>query len=397
MSRLFRAIAALAAGVVALAPLAPSAFAQQVPLRELPKPTREIDDPFSLIVGAMELKPGQIILYDGVEGELVVVNFADGSRTPLGRQGSGPGEYKSIAGLFRQPGDTIWALDAAQMRIVVFNPDLKPGTTFPLMLFDAQSGTALTAPFQSDGRGRVYASAMKIQTGGGRGAMSMQFPDSVDVVRFNARAAAERTDVASVRFPMSGNPQMQQNGNSFKYSMAYPGLVAADAWAVFNDGRMAIVRGANYAVEFIGPDGRSTGSVRIPYDRFPVTDADKKAEMDEAKRQMEEQGKAAQKMMPPGISMEFELLPPASWPDAYPPVAPLGALAAPGGELWVRRSIPIRVGREQWDVLDRTGKLVARWRLPAKTTIVAVGQGVVYAVRTDEDDLRYVQRVQLPR
>lgn len=394
MSRLLRAAAALAIGVAAFAPPVP---AQQVPLRDLPKPAREIEDPFSLIIGAMELKPGQVILYDGVDGELVIVDFANGSRTPIGRQGSGPGEYKSIAGLFRQPGDTIWALDAAQMRVVVFTPDLKPGTTFPLMMFDAQAGTALTAPFQSDGRGRIYSSAMKIQTGGGRGAMSMQFPDSVGVVRFDARNASERTEVARVRFPMSGNPQMQQSGNSFKYSMAYPGLVAADAWAVFNDGRMAIVRGASYTVELVGADGRTTGSVRIPYDRIPVTDADRKAEMDEAKRQMEEQGKAAQKMMPAGISMEFELLPPASWPDAYPPVSPLGALAAPNGDLWVRRAIPIRVGRDQWDVLDRSGKLVARWRLPAKTTIVAIGQGVVYTVRTDEDDLRYVQRVEVPR
>lgn len=394
MSRLLRAAAALAIGVAAFAPPVP---AQQVPLRDLPKPAREIEDPFSLIIGAMELKPGQVILYDGVDGELVIVDFANGSRTPIGRQGSGPGEYKSIAGLFRQPGDTIWALDAAQMRVVVFTPDLKPGTTFPLMMFDAQAGTALTAPFQSDGRGRIYSSAMKIQTGGGRGAMSMQFPDSVGVVRFDARNASERTEVARVRFPMSGNPQMQQSGNSFKYSMAYPGLVAADAWAVFNDGRMAIVRGASYTVELVGADGRTTGSVRIPYDRIPVTDADRKAEMDEAKRQMEEQGKAAQKMMPAGISMEFELLPPASWPDAYPPISPLGALAAPNGDLWVRRAIPIRVGRDQWDVLDRSGKLVARWRLPAKTTIVAIGQGVVYTVRTDEDDLRYVQRVEVPR
>jgi hypothetical protein len=61
----------------------------------------------------------------------------------------------------------------------------------------------------------------------------------------------------------------------------------------------------------------------------------------------------------------------------------------------VKRSTPIRANREQWDVIDQSGKLVSRWRLPAKTTIVAIGQGVVYAVRTDEDDLRYLQRVEI--
>ena len=46
-------------------------------------------------------------------------------------------------------------------------------------------------------------------------------------------------------------------------------------------------------------------------------------------------------------------------------------------------------------MIDQAGKLVARWKLPAKTTIVAIGQGVVYTVRTDEDDLRYLQRVEV--
>jgi hypothetical protein len=79
-------------------------------------------------------------------------------------------------------------------------------------------------------------------------------------------------------------------------------------------------------------------------------------------------------------------------------VAPLGAIAGPDGLLWVKRSTPFRTGREQWDVIDAAGKLVARWRLPAKTSIVAVGQaGAVYTVRTDEDDLRWLQRVQMPR
>jgi hypothetical protein len=61
----------------------------------------------------------------------------------------------------------------------------------------------------------------------------------------------------------------------------------------------------------------------------------------------------------------------------------------------VKRATPIRVGREQWDVIDPSGKLVASWRLPARTTLVAVGQGVVYTTRTDEDDLRYIQRVEI--
>jgi len=391
VARLAR-VASLAALMVA----AP-AFAQGT-VRDLPKPTREIEDPFSLISGVTEIKPNQVLAVDGTEGTVALVDFAKGSKTSVGRQGSGPGEYRAPAGLFRVRGDTIWLLDAMLQRITAFNPDLTPGTTFPLLMLDQSTMTVLTAPFTSDRTGRLYSSAMKIQAGmgGGGNDMQMTLPDSVGLVRFDPRQAA-RTELTKVRFPVSGKPEISRAGNSMKYTMAYPGLIAADAWAVFPDGRIAIVRGATYTIEFIAPDGTKSTAGRIAYQPIKLTAADQKAEMDEAKRQMAEQGKVAQKMMPAGFSLEMELLPPASWPANYPAVAPLGAIAGPDGRLWVRRSIPFRTGREQWDVIDTNGKLVTSWRLPAKTTIVAVGQGVVYTVRTDEDDLRYLQRVEIGR
>jgi hypothetical protein len=265
------------------------------------------------------------------------------------------------------------------------------------MLFDQATTTALSAPFFGDRRGRLYSSAMPIQIGRGGGGMGMTFPDSVGVQRMDPRDAKTREQLTRVRFPTSGSPEMKQQGQTaFKYTMAYPGLVFSDPWTVFPDGRVAVIRGATYSVEFIGPDGRHSSPVRIAYEPIKVTEADKKAEMDEAQRQLREQSKMVQKMMPPNISMEFELLPPASWPEAYPPVAPLGALAGPDGKLWVKRATPIRAGRELWDVIDPAGRLVARWRLPVKTTLIGVGMGSVYTARTDEDDLRYVQRVELP-
>lgn len=375
-------------------------FAQAVPVRDLPKPSREIEDPFSLVSGAIEIKPGQILAVDGIEMELSIVDFAKGSKSAIGRQGSGPGEYRAPAGLFRLAGDTIWILDAAQQRIVAFNPDFTPGTSIPMITFDQSTMTALSAPFGSDRKGILYASAMAIQIGrGGAGGNDAQIslPDSVGLVKVDPRGKIPRAELARVRFPVSGKPDIKVNGTQMKYTMAYPGLVASDPWTVFPDGRIAIVRGATYTVEFITPDGKKSAPARVAYEPIRVTAADQKAEMDEARRVMAEQGKAAQKMMPAGMSMDFELLPPVTWPANYPAAAPLGALAAPDGRLWVKRATPIRVGREQWDVIDQAGKLVASWRLPAKTTLVAVGQGAVYAARTDDDDLRYIQRVEIGR
>ena len=386
ISRIARAIALGALFVAA------PAFAQN--LRDLPKPSREIEDPFSLVSGALELKPGVVLAVDGTELQLMLVDFAKGSKTVVGRQGSGPGEYRVPTGLFRLAGDTIWVFDATQQRLVAFNPDLTPGTTIPMMIFDQSTMTALTAPFLGDRKGQLYASSMTIEAGRSGGNIQMSLPDSVGLVRVDPRNKS-RTELARVRFPTSGKPEMKQNGTAIKMTMAYPGLVASDPWTVFPDGRIAIVRGANYTVEFIGADGKKSAPIKIAYDPIKVTEADQKAEMDEARKQMKDQAKTVQKMMPAGITMDFELLTPATWPANYPAVSPLGALAAPDGRLWVKRAIPFRAGHEEWNVIDQAGKLVARWKLPAKTTIVAVGQGVVYTVRTDEDDLRYLQRVEI--
>ena len=82
--------------------------------------------------------------------------------------------------------------------------------------------------------------------------------------------------------------------------------------------------------------------------------------------------------------------------SAFGIFALLGALPAPNGDLWVRRSVPARLDRERWDVINQSGKLVARWQLPPKTALVAIGAGSVYTARIDEDELRYVQRILFP-
>lgn len=373
--------------------------AQQVAVRELPKPVREIDDPFSLVGGAIEIRGGQLLVTDGAEQQLFIVDFAKGTRTVLGRQGSGPGEYRAPAGLFRLQGDTIWVLDAAQMRIAAFSPDLKPGTAFPFLLFDQQSSMALSGPYFADSRGRVYGSAMPIKAAQSGSGAKLQIPDTIGVVRVDARDKdkGSRTEITRVRVRSTGTPEMQRSGNTLKYTMAFPGLVASDVWTVFPDGRVAIVRGGPYTVEFIAADGKKSTPVGVPYERFKVTDDDKKAELEAAKREMGDQQKAVQKMIPANFSMTFELTAPDKWPNEYPAVAGFASIPAGDGKLWVKRAIPVRRGREQWDVIDRSGKLVARWQLPPKVTVVAAGDGVVYTVRTDEDDLRYIQKVPLPK
>ncbi len=383
------ALAAVAALIVVVEAASPLGAQQAPPVRDLPRPSRELEDPYSLVASVREVGRGLVVVADAMDGELTTVDFTSGERTPLGRQGAGPGEYRAPGALFRVRGDTIWAMDAAQQRITVFLPDLKAGVPFHLQMFDTQSSTALMAPFNADDSGRMYSSIMPV----GGGASGVQIPDSVDVVRFDPRGTAPRTKLTKVRFPTSGTPEMKVEGQSIKYTMAFPGLVTADSWAVFPDGRVAIVHGASYTVEFIAADGKRTTSRPIAYERVPVTRADQEAEMAEAKKQLAEQMKAVRRTMPPGFTLDINMTAPASWPTSYPAITPMAIHAAPDGMLWVRRATPARLDREQWDVVDPSGAVVARWRLAPRTKLIGVGVGVVYTVRLDEDDLQYLGRV----
>jgi len=394
MTLRFRALAALCS---ACSVGAATLGAQSLPVRDLPRPAKEIDDPFSLILAAREFRPGQLLVSDGVEGQVSLVDFAKGARTALGRKGAGPGEYTIPAGVFRLAGDTIWILDGAgaAARIVAFKPDLTPGSTFTIQLFDTRDTSVVQGAMFGDTRGRLYGTAMKFKLGPS-GAV---IPDSMDLVWFDPRLGTHttRTLLARVRTPSTGKQDIQNQGGHIKVSTPFPGFVPADAWAAFPDGRVAIVRGANYRVEFLLPDGSKSAATTIEYERYKITEADKQAELDAARKQLAQQMAMMRKMLPPNMTLEISVTPPPSWPSEYPPLALLSVIPAPNGDLWVKRSVPAKLQRERWDVIDRAGKLVARWQLPSRTTIIATAMGGVYTVRTDEDDLRYVQRVDLPQ
>ena len=49
-----------------------------------------------------------------------------------------------------------------------------------------------------------------------------------------------------------------------------------------------------------------------------------------------------------------------------------------------------------YDVFDRTGTLVKKVSLNPSSRVIGFGKGVVYVVRTDEDDLQYLQRYARP-
>lgn len=87
------------------------------------------------------------------------------------------------------------------------------------------------------------------------------------------------------------------------------------------------------------------------------------------------------------------------WPETVPPFMRGAAIVRTTGaapQIWVRRTSVKDTERPMYDVFDESGRVVARVQMPPRTQIVAFGRQLVYAIRTDDDDLQYLQRYKLP-
>ncbi len=382
-----------------------AAHAQQE--RTLGPPDATFDEPFSL-VGAgtvRELSDGRLIVADPKDKLLQLIDIENGSSAAIGREGSGPAEYGMPMRLFEAPGDTTLMYDPLNSRYLV----LAGGT--PVNTFRMESGgtagprgmrMGLSVAQASDAMGRLYFQSSGLSFGpDGR-------PQPVD------SAALMRYDRGSERLDTLGWVKLAQNnvsasGGGRNVQIRIGGsnpLAPRDAWTVFPDGRVAIVRVADYHVDWVMPDGRKVSSPAIRYTPVRMTKAD--IEEEEALRERARQSAMRVSVsnnngrMSRSASIGPEpnappLEPLTDWPDVKPPFRPSAQSlwARPNGELWVRRTEKAGAKGTLYDVIDAKGVVTHRVRVPERWNVVGMGDGTIYTVRLDEDDLAYLQRHRL--
>jgi hypothetical protein len=370
--------------IVLTACLAVPAAAQTVPTTRLSKPDVTFTEPFSQIIGLREIAGGRVIISDGTEDHVALLDFAAGDMKSIGRQGGGPGEYGSPGPLLALTADTTIMPDFGNRRALLIGPG---GEVSSLPLRDF--GSSVLVPRWSDGRGRLYGQAPLMLTGAPGGG-APQIPDSMPVLRWD-RATDRLDTVLMVPNPMAGGGgavTMMVRGaggarplGGSRQRAFYP----ADVWAVVPDGRIALVRADDYHVEWIGANGRKTVGPTIPYERIKVTKADQD-EWIKTRASGTRMVVNGRRMTPPPIDPKD-----VDWAEYKPPFASSVAVT-PEGELWVPRSQPAGAKGPLYDVFDSRGGLVRQVRLPEGRRLVGFGRGTLYAVHKDADDLEWLER-----
>ena len=384
----------------ALVASATPALAQNVPTRTLSKPDAEYSEPFTQIAGVRELKDGRLIVIDPRDKTVQVVDLARAGATKLGREGAGPGEYGLPMRLMALPGDTTAISDMLNNRLLLINPNATVGGFVDLNVPPPSGG-------RGDGRGMVMIGGNMPTMSDAKGRMYYQGPpfrmtdngpqsaDSVPMIRWN-RGSGKRDTLAWLRLPESANQVTSRGGRGNQQVMVRigggPPFNGADQMLVAPDGRVAIVHHDPYSVDYVSETGQRTRGQPIRYDRQRISDGHK-AEWREVQKSAtgvqitNDNGRRSATIGPAGAQQDPEV-----WGGEFmPPFLTQALNFSNEGYLWVRRTGP--AGQPPtFDVIDRAGNVVQRVVLPKRSRIVGFGNGAVYTVRLDEDDLQYLQK-----
>ena len=412
-------------GAIAVALFATSLAAQQrPPVRQLGPVVAKASEPLTAVAGVRALSDGRVLVNDVIQRRVVLLDstlakvavVADSTSSTANAYGPRPG------GLIAYRGDSTLFVDPASMSMLVIDPAGKIGRVMSVPRSeDAASlaGVAFgAAGFDAAGR-LVYRPANRLRMMGpppaaGRPPVMPEQPDSAPIVRVDL-ATRKLDTLGFIKTPRIKMQMSQDESGRLTMMSEVNPLPVVDEWAVLPDGSVAFVRGRDYHIDWINPDGTRSSSPKIPFDWQRLTDEDKVAFIDSvraARARMQANAPAGGQTVtgpggasgggvqqititrmegpggsgnppPSGGTMaapQVSFVSPSELPDYKPPFFAGSVRADTEGNLWIR-TIPTQKieGGPVYDVVNRKGELVDRVQIPANRTILGFGpNGAVY-------------------
>ncbi len=327
-------------------------------------PTTEIgavDGPGALfqVAGAGQLSDGTIVLANNGSFELRWYGADGRMLRSTGRQGDGPGEFRSVELVAVLTGDSILAWDWQQNRVSLFSADGTFARSWTVV------GDVGVAP---DAVGALGADALvlvqraftrsDVRTGAGR--------DSVPVVVARADGSVQRIGGFGGIEVYREVTERQSSVSLLPFGRSVYVTVHGDrVWIGPNDDLF----------ELRAYDGSSAAlhvRIRGNAERRRVTDADRAAN----RRQWLDQTRA-------GAEAEIErLLAAMPIPSLMPAHGPI--VAASDGRVWVQAPVSPADTARTWTVFDATGMPIARAATPANLDVLAIGADWLLGRARDE-------------
>ncbi|MEQ1690996.1 MAG: hypothetical protein ABMA00_06915 [Gemmatimonas sp.] len=364
----------------------PTFLSAQTPAEtEFPKVNAVLKEPIKSVRSIRELRDGRLLVVDGSPQRLVLADFTSGKVETRMKTGTEDDEARSLGPLWVWPGDSTVSLDAGRARVMVFGPDGALGRVANL------GASSSAAPPPGARVPRVPTLRYLVGTDAAIGIGISPRPAApptpasppprvlYPVVRFSLRTLRFDT-IAQLLPPQSPRAPSSPNGwgsGTYTVFVGTAPLQSVDVWTALADGTVAIVRAASYRIEWVAPDGTRSFTEPVPFTPITVTSGDKKRVSEEFKRTSDE-ALQANSMRTAALAINYDE--PASWPATHPPFrGDLVPLVDLRDRLWLATRCMKDEQSLCYDVIDRTGARVERYRLPPKTSIVGFGKDAAYS------------------
>jgi hypothetical protein len=186
---------------------------------------------------------------------------------------------------------------------------------------------------------------------------------------------------------------------------AFNPLPLTDEWALMPDGTVAVVRASDYHIDWWAPDGTRTSSPKIPFDWKRISLEERQALLDSVKMadSVRRAALPPPPPPPPGVvqtpRMPFQTVDAEDMWDFYPPIRPGQVKVDPDGNIWILPSTSSATGSGLvYDVVNRSGTLVERVRLPAGRNLAGFGPGqTVYMIYAPSPQRILLERARVVR
>ena len=424
--------------LLAAAMAAAPASAQQTPaVRPLGPITRVSTQPMASVSAAIPLSDGRVYVNDVVSRRVLLFDstlatakvVADSTAVTSKAYGARPGA------LFAYRADTAILTDPASASMPVLGP---AGTIARVMAAPTVAGPIglnLGNPFYPpgfDAGGRLVTQLPTLvrfpDAVPGKASTQQTTMDSSFIVRMDLAARALDTVAPFKTVKINQVIGRDEDGRMTSMKITPDILPVVDDWTVCSDGTIAIVRGRDYHVDWLGADGKWRSTPKMPFDWQHLDDAQKTGLIDsalaaiKARRDSMDAVVASRGGMPISAGMAGaggaavavggrgrgagdgsgapppQLIDgrpaPTDLPDYRPAFLRGSTRADAEGNLWIRTTTLVK-GQPVYDVVDKQGTIVDRVQLPPFRTIAGFGPGAVYMAVKDSAGTVHLERARI--
>lgn len=384
-----------AAWLLGATPLAVVAQTSAVALRGVTEAQAVSTNEFGLVLGIHAFADGAVLVNDGSSRQLSILDRNLANRRVIFDSTNGAEKYYGRrASPIVSVRDSVFFVDGASSSLLLISSDgyLK-GVVAPPKASDLRYIAAGASYFDRKGNFlyRVVAYRPPLGTLSEAEGLALAYGplEPFPIVRANF----DTRNVDTVGFtaaPKDRRVDSRMVGLRPTINVYHHPIFSLDEWAVLSDGTVAFVRGGDYHVDFVRPDGTTLKGAKIPFEFQRITEAEKIALIDSLRRtgpprrdplQQPIAGEQRIGLRSPMTSSASSPIVTNDWvnatevPDYWPPFRQGAVRPDPNNRLWVlpTTSQAVVANSLLYDVIGNDGALKFRVRLPEGRILAGFG------------------------